>query len=430
MPEQVTSLASTEKARKYLYVINELTKTWRDVSFTLSNFKRATGRYINGGRQAIIPLETATSGAFRFSDPGEAPSEAGTATYDEAVIDFTTMSTSIEYDWHAKLAGQTDKQSFIQLRTKAIADAVEVMGYRWSHAIFMPKTNAVARVKTANITPGVHQLYKEGETTGAGAGGTFGARYIFKKGYLAASANTTTKVCEKGFDGWADSVDRVNDKITTGGLLSSTIANDDYLFWGTKDRTSKGRGLTGLPMIVNDGVDYAVFEGRDRTVAGNEDWQATVSRSFGSGNIELEMINQSINLERKLPGVHTDVVMYGLKVQRLHFQQMATLRRAMLPVSDINGAVYNGGFKALPVDYGDRQLAAMANVEIPDNVMYGLSWDALALAMLSEPVWIDEGEGQFKHIPDTFSWKAHLAGVGQLVSKLPAAHWLTTGITP
>lgn len=428
MPQEyVTNLTSTEKARKYQYVIDGLTKTWVDSNFMLMNLKRAAGaRYSPGGRQAIIPLETATSGSFRFSAPGEPPAEAGTATYDEATIDFTTFSTSIEYDWHAKLASQSNKLAFIQIRTKQVADAAEVLGYRWSHAIFAPKHNAMARLKT-DLGGNQWQLYREDE---AGANGTFGARYLFKTGYASASANLVGTEAERGFDGFTLSFDRVDDTVQFSGLNMGTLTADDYIFWGSKARTSKGRGLTGLPQIVNDGVDFAVFEGRDRTVAGNEDWQAGVIRGFGSGNIERRMMNSMIELDKRI-GMKTDVILYGLKTQLMHFQQMATQRRSMMPVSGMTGGpTFTGGFNALPIDYGDRKIAAMANRENPDSLMYGLNWDCIALAMLAEPTWIDEGEGQMKHIPDSFSWKGHLAGVGQICSKLPSAHWVVQDITP
>lgn len=422
-----TVLGNTVYARKYVYVVNEITKTWRNTSFFLDNVKRMAPKYDQQGRQGIIPLETSGNNGFRFFTPGENLPESGSASYTEATIDFTSWAVTAEYDYHAKLANATNEQSFIRVRMKAVADAVEAMGYHWSHALMMPKTNAVARLKT-NTTGNTWQLYKENES---GANGTFGSRFLFRNGMVSASSTTTGLVCESAFDGTTLGVDYVNDKVTFAGMNPGSLNADDYIYWGTKNRPSKGRGLTGLPVIVDDGTNYAVFEGRNRTTAGNEDWQAGYTGSFGTGNIELEMINQAINQRRRLPGSKTDVVLYGMRTQRMHFQQQSTAKMSMLPVSSIKGGpVFNGGWSGLPVFYADGQMIAMATEEYPDNVMYGLNWEGVALAMMpgGEPTWINEGEGDFKYIDDTTNWRAYLVAVGQLVSKNPALNWQTAGI--
>lgn len=424
-----TTFSNTTLARKYLYLIPEITKTWGKTSFILENIKRMAARYTNQGRQAIITLEKSGNGSFRFMGIGETPAEAGSATYDEATVDFTTLSTTAEYDYHAKLASASDEQSFIRVRLKSVADAVEAIGYRWSHGLFMPKHAAVARLKT-NTTGTTWQLYKDTET---GANGTFGARFLPRNGYVSASANLTGLVTEINFDGTTSGVNYVDDIVTFSGTGTANLQADNYIFWGTKNRPSKGRGITGLPYIVDDGTNYATFEGRDRTAAGNEDWQAGLNESFGTGNIELEMINQAINQRRRLPGSKTDVVIYGMKTQRMHFQQQSTARQSMLPVSNMkSGPVFQGGWSALPVYYGDDVMLAMANEECPDNVMYGLSWEGLGLAIPpgGEPTWINEGEGDFKYVPDTTNWRGYLIAVLQLASKSPQLHWQTNGITP
>lgn len=422
--EQVATFDSVELSRKYLYLVGELTQTWYDNNFLLSWIQRSTGRWSGMGRQAIIPLETAPMGSFAFSGLNGGPPEAGTALFDEAFVDFTTFATSVEFDLHAKEAGETNQQSFINLKLKLVADAVEMMGYRWSHALFVAKNQAMARVKTV-IGGGVVQLYTEGES---GANGTYGARYLFPNGYASASANLTGTAAEVNFDGFTQSVDRINDRATLTGVGVANVIADSYLFWGSKIKTSKGAGVTGLPELVDDGQDFAVFEGRDRTAAGNEDWQSGVDRAFGFGNIEREIMKQMRNLDKRR-GAVTDVVLYSLEAQQLHFDQMKVDRRALVPVNGGEfGPTFQGGFKALPIAYGDRNIAAMANRENPGSFMYGLNWAGLNLSMLRDPKWIDEGEGMWKYVMETYRWRATLTGIGQLASKDPGLHWKTTGM--
>ena len=427
LSDNPTVLANTVYARKYVYVVNEITKTWRNTSFMLDNVKRMAPKFNQQGRQGIIPLETSGNNSFRFFTPGEGPAEAGSASYTEATIDFASMSVTAEYDYHVKLANATNEQSFIRVRMKAVADAVEAMGYHWSHSLMIPKTGAIARLKT-NTAGTTWQLYKENESA---ANGTFGSRYLFRNGMVSASANTAGLDAESAFDGNSLGVDYVNDKVTFSGMNTASLQAGDYIYWGSKYKTSKGRCFTGLPTIVDDGTNYAVFEGRDRTVAGNEDWQAGLDTGFGTGNIELEMIRQAINQKKRLPGSKTDVVLYGMRTQMLHFQQQSAAKQSMLPVSAIKGGpTFTGGWSALPVFYGNDQMLAMATEEYPDNVMYGLNWDGLGLAMMpgGEPTWINEGEGDFKYVPDTTNWRAMLVAVGQFVSKQPALNWQTNGI--
>ena len=45
MPDYPASLAATELARKYQYLVNGLTKLWVQNNFALTNFKRAAGRF-------------------------------------------------------------------------------------------------------------------------------------------------------------------------------------------------------------------------------------------------------------------------------------------------------------------------------------------------------------------------------------------------
>lgn len=423
-----TTYANTTLARKYVYAINAITPTWKQTNFKLENIKRMAARYTPDGRQCIITLENSGNGSFRFMNIGEAPAESGSATYDEALVDFTTWTVSAEWDYHAKKAAATNEQAFIRIRMKSIADAVEAMGYRWSHALNMPKTNAVARIKS-NIAGNKWQLYKDTES---GANGTFGARYLFRKGYASLSATTTGLVAEIDFDGTTVGVDYVNDTVTFAGTGLANVAVDQYIYWGSKARTSKGRGLNGFPVMVDDGTNYATYEGIDRTAAGNEFWQAGLDTGFGTGNIQLEMINQAINRQRALPGTKTDVVFYGLKTQRLHFEQQSVNAQNMLPVSGMpGGPTYVGGWKALPVYYGTDVFMAMATVEDPDDRMYGLNWDGVGLAMLGDPEWLrEDGEAEFRLIANTTSWVGHLIACGQLASKLPALHWQTNGITP
>lgn len=432
MPDYPASLAATELARKYQYLINGLTKLWVQNNFALTNFKRAAGRLASGGRQSIIPLETGTNGSFRFMLPGEAPAEAGTATYDEAIVNFAAWSVSIENDWFAMKAGQTDKQSFINIRTKQVTDAVEVMGNRWSHALFAGPDNAMARIES-DLGAGVFQLYADTDPLG---GGTFGARFMFQNGLLNGSVTKVGYNPDLAGDYTTVSADPILDRVTLTGTglvaLQASVAGGDkpYLFWGSHDRSSMGRGIDGLPKLVNDGVDYAVFEGRDRTAADGVNWQATVHRTFGAGNIEKEILSQMRTLDKRI-AMTTDVIMYGLEVQNMHFEQMAANRRNMIPVTDFKGGpTFSGGFEALPVSYGTRKVAAVSNREIPDFLMYGLNWECVALSMLSDPEWLNEGEGMYKYVPDTTRWKAHLIAAGNVASANPQGNWLTTGITP
>lgn len=427
VPDRPTTYGNTTEARKYLYVYNEIIKTWRQTSFAAENLNRYTARIANGGRQAIIPLETSGNGSFRFMGIGESLPEPGSATYTEAVVDFTTCATTAEFDEWAKAAAETNQQSFIDIKMKAVADATEAIGYRWSHALMIPKTGAVARLK-ANTTGTTWSLYTDTET---GNGGTFGARFLPRNGMVSLSTTTTGLVTEVDFVGATSGVNYIANTATFTGTGTGNLVADQYVYWGTKDRTSKGRALTGLPVIVDDGTNYAVFEGRNRTTAGNEDWQAGYTASFGTGSIELEMINQSINRQLALPGNKTDVVWYGLKTQRLHWQQQSATRQSMMPVSGMkDGPTFMGGWKALPVYYGNDVLLAMATPEYTDNKMYGLNWEGLGLAMLREPQWLNEGEGDFKYITDTMNYRGYIYSIGQLASKLPAMHWQTDGITP
>lgn len=424
MPGQLT-VDRLQAALKEMYLLEPVTRVYRDYNFALSNMEMKAGTLgALGGRSMKFKLENSGVESFRWMSEGEPVAEASIPTWSEATVLLASCSSQIEFDIWSEGYTRSQEASVIRGTAKLLSSCVERFATKLSLSLWGDGTGAMGVVKTVTSAT-VLTLYADGESGGLE---TLGVKAFFKGMKISASANKIGAIAELAFDQELTGVNPSANTITmtsTAGVVTGSI-----LYWGSKVRTSKNRAWNGFRLAFDDGTlaGATSYQGIDRTATGNEFWKGNLETSFGTKNIEAGFI-RNLHLVRKLIRANTDVIITSLGVWRAYFNELKEDRRAVVPVSSQAGLNFHGGFDSLAIHDGKKTVAIVADEEAPAGKAWGFRWSDFFFGRMYEPQWLDKGEGMFKNKAEHLEYAAYFFAIMQVVCRQPQAQWLISDMT-
>lgn len=428
---EILDLSAFSKAMKIRGMFDKQFRQFYVKSFLLENLRRKAGRVPLGGREMEIPLETRGMASIGAQQELEAITEPDNPGFAIAKIPIKTLTGRFQISLHAHLSSKDNRAAWVGGQVKSMSSTVEMFAMGLSRLLHGWGNGVLARVvSVAADTPvaGEHTITLYGDQV-TGGGGTFGTKYMIRGGRLAASATLTGLICEKNADLRIKSVNAAaNTIIVTGSLGTGALilAADDYLFLGSKDRTSKGRAPMGIYGYL-DSTKAATVLGIDRTVAGSEYFDAFRSTAVGGADLENRVQIQADNVHNAL-GLKTQIIMMSMGVWR---KFAADLRGDRRFVTAAETGKYKGGTNMLMYDGADGEpIPIVRDRDVPTGTMWGLHWDSFYLGELHPADWLKQFDEAsiFRQIPDTLGWEAIYAWIGELVCVQPAANWVDLGI--
>lgn len=426
---EIIDLAAFTNALKVNAVFDRQFKQYLAQGFLLENLRRRTGRVRLGGRVMEVSLETrgmASIGAQQELEPISEPDQPG---FRLATIPIKTLTSRFQISLQAHLSSQRDQDAWVSSKMRAMSSTVEMFGQNKSRLLHGWGAAALARVATVTAdTPvvGQHTLVLEPDQ-GASATNTFGPKYMIKGLRLSASATLTGLAVELTFDGRVRSVVRGTNTIIVDGTIGN-LATGHYLFLGSKARPSKGRAPVGIMGYIDDGTILPSVLGIDRTVAGNEFWQARVVPNVGGADLEnqIQIDMDEVFIEN---GGKTDLMLMAMGVWRRFANDLRGDRRY---VSAAETGRYRGGTRMLMYSGADNaDVPITRDRDVPAGTNWGFDFDCWFMGELLAAGWLQQFDERsiFRWVQDHLAWEAVYVWMGECICTCPNKNWVEFGIT-
>jgi hypothetical protein len=428
---EILDLSAFSKAMKIRGMFDKQFRQFYVQGFLLENLRRKGGRVPLGGREMEIPLETRGMASIGAQQELEAITEPDNPAFAIAKIPIKTLTSRFQISLHSHLSSKDNRAAWVGGQIKSMSSTVEMFAMGLSRLLHGWGSGALAKVvSVAADTPvvGEHTITLHADQATL-SGGTFGRKYMIRGGRLAASSSLTGLICEKHADLRVKSIGKTTETIIVTGSLGTgafILAADDYLFLGSKDRTSKGRAPMGVYGYL-DSTKAATVLSIDRTAAGNEYFDAFRSTAVGGADLENRIQIQCDNVMTQI-GLKTQIILMAMGVWR---KFAADLRGDRRFVTAAETGKYKGGTNMLMYDGADGEpIPIVRDRDVPTGTMWGLHWDAFYLGELHPAQWLKQFDESsiFRQIPDTLGWEAIYAWIGELVCVQPAGQWLDLGI--
>lgn len=424
---EVLNLTSFSDAMKVRGLFEKQFDQFRTTSFLLDNFRRRAGKVKLGGRTMEIPLKTRDMASGNFIDEMEFIAEADMPGYEIATVGIKTFTSRFQISHQAHLSSKVDRAAWVGAQMAAMSSTVEASGQILSRALEGYGTAALARVMSFVAGPPI-VITLHPDMTAASAR-THGKKYIERGMRLSASATLTGKLAEKTFDARviAKGGTEAAPTITVDGVLGDLFGDavtGDFLFLGSKERTSKNRAPMGVMGYIDDGTLVPVVLGIDRTAAGNDYWRGEVNISVGGADIENEIQSQVDAVDVSVGG-RTDLIRMAMGVWR---RFAADLRGDRRFVTAAETGKYRGGTKFLMYSGAEgSDIPITRDRDVPTGVMEGFDFRTWYLGTLMEAQWFkhETEAGIFRWVEDQLAWQAIYAWMGELICVKPAANWIS-----
>lgn len=430
MAGETLNLAAFSNAMKVRGMFDKQFRQFYVKSFLLENLRRKAGRVPLGGRTMEIPLETRGMASIGAQQELEAVSEPDNPGFALATIPIKTLTSRFQISLHAHLSSKDNRAAWVGGQMKSMSSTVEMFAMNFSRLLHGWGTGALARVNGAPTadTPvaGQHTIVVDADQS-TGSGGTFGTKYLIKGLRLNASGVLTGLIPDTTANLRILSVTPSTNTIIVDGELGD-LADNDYLILGSRERTSMNRAPMGIYGYIDDGTTVPTVLNINRTTAGNEYWQATVSTTVGGADLENEIQNNCDTIYSNI-GHMTDLILMSLGVWR---KFAADLRGDRRFVTAAETGKYRGGTNMLMYDGADgNAIPITRDRDVPTGTMWGFYWPCWYLGYLLEAQWLKQFDESsiFRRIHDVLGWEAIYAWIGELICTKPAAQWVSKGIT-
>ena len=420
------TIAAVNNALKVV-ALPRIQKQFNNTSFLLNKMKRGVPKLTLGGRSIDLSLKVGGSASFRTLDEMEVLPGAKTARYKLASIPTKTAAAQFSISKQAMLAAKGQEKAWIDVQSEAMSDTTEQFGQRLSQMFFRDGTGAVARVDT---TPGAitaTTFYVAGDQE-TGGDRTFGSKYVIEDMDVSFSANLTGKSAERNASARITIID---DTVAASPLLTidpstGDIADDDYVFIGSKTATSKNRDFMGLFGICDDGTNLATLQGIDRTAAGNSFWKGNLYSSLAAADLENRLRIAADDIQRRNMG-KPGVILTSYGVYRRFSNQLTPGRRF---VAAAESQEYKTGISELGWAYGpSKNIPIEVDKDCPAGCMFLLDMSTLVLGTMGEPTWLDDDGDVLKWDPGLLAYVGVYYAFGELICYAPNRNALLEGIT-
>lgn len=424
MAETIT-VSSLNNALK-VYAHGAQKRQFNNYSMLHSRLKSVAGKAKLGGRTFEISHKHRGGGSWRTLEEMEPLPHPGSPGYTLSTVPTKTWASVVRLSLQGWLASKGQERAWVDGKIDAFNDAVEQGAQRCGQMWFRDGTGAIARVNGNPVVTPTGGTFVVDASMSAGSNDTFGNQYAVPEMRLSASANLTGLQAERTFDARLVDTNDTTLTWTVDGQMGD-LADGDYIFIGSKQRTSKNRDYMGLLGIVDDGTKLATLQGIDRTAAGFSWWQANRLANLGAADLENVWQYMSDEIDRRNRGKISDIITtYG--VRRRFVQDLKTDRR--FNTSPDTGD-YKGGFSSVKwMDGNNRTVDVWVDKDCPNQAAFLLDWSTFAIASLSgDPQWLDQGEGILKWVNDTLGYQAVYFQMGNLITYAPNRNAICLGIT-
>lgn len=420
------TIASVNNALKVVALPRQQ-KQFNNTSFLLNKLKRGVPKLTLGGRTIEMNLKVGGSASFRTMDEMEVLPGAKTARYKNATIPTKTAAAQFSISKQAMLAAKGQEKSWIDVQSEAMSDIVEQFAQRLSQMFFRDGTGAVAMVDSGPGAVTATQFYIADDQSST-AGGTFGSKYLIEDMDISASANLSGKTCERVFSGRITVIDDTTPTAIRLTVDPSTgdIADNDYIFIGTKTATSKNRDFMGLMGIVDSGSRLATLQGIDRTGTGNAFWKGNVYPTLTTADLENKCRIAADDITRRNMG-KPGTILTSFGVYRKFSNQIIPGRRF---TAAAESQEYKAGIKELSWSYGPgKDIPIEVDKDCPKGCLFLLDMSTFVLGTMGEPTWLDDDGDILKWDPGLLGYVGVYYAFGELICYAPNRNALLSGIT-
>jgi hypothetical protein len=409
------TIASDLKKRAAKYYVEQFNNS----NFFVKNIQRKIGKLNASGREYLIPMLLGDPESFGAHREHEAVSSPGASTWDEIAITRKFVDASISLTDQAISASKGNEASWIEAR------AMEEKGM---HRNFMMKFNELwygwgaAAIARVNGVPGLNTFVVDDDQA-AGAGGTFGTKYLRPGMMLSASANLNGYVMERTFHTEVQAVNKTTLTITVQNCRDLT--DDDFILW----EASKNRMPMGLMALVDDGTYVANYGGKDRTVAGNE-WLQSYIVNVGGPIDERDLIDAVDVVDQNI-GVIPTTAFTTSKIINDLAQQYVGDRRFMVNATDAAKAGFTGGWSGVSILLGtENRMNFFADRKCPTGNMFCPNLEDFSAFQTEDPHWLTAPGGSvYTRIEGTRDYIATWVYDVEYVNERPMAAIRFYGIT-
>ena len=437
MTGEVVNMASFSNNMKVNDVFGKQFKQYVTSSFLLENIKTKPARVKPGGRTMEVSFQTRGNTSYGNQnelEPISPPDQIGAALGNCSVH---TMTARWQISLQTLLSSKGDKLAWVDARMENMDSLIKNFAQHLSRQLHADGTACLARVKTVTAdTPSAgYVTYVLEPDQGANADRSFSTKYMARGMPISGSATKTGQTIERTDRPRVFSIDRLNDTIICDGVTGvgdivgesgAGVGDGDYLFYGPPDRPSKGRAPMGIMGYVNDGTDTPIVMGIDRTVAGNEYFQAKYFSGIGTLDLENQIQMAIDEMGIDIDG-ETDLMLMALKVWRRWANTMRGERRF---VTAAETGKYKGGVDMLMWSGRGKAIPITTHRDVPATTIWGLNWDSFFWAELLAPGWLQQFDEKsiFRWVQEYLVWQAVYAQMGNLLCVCPAQNWQLNGV--
>lgn len=407
-----------------------ITKKW-----LLENYEKQAAQLRIDGRTVEVPFETRLPQSFGGQLEHEGYSAPDMPAAALGTVSPATLTASMGISLQALMQSTgNNKASWIAARLHTMERIADSFGQNQSRLAHGDGSGALARVKGSPSadTPvtGQHTIHLDPDQDAA-SGYTFGLRYIERGMPLCASATKTGTALStlKTASLRVLSVDRSDPDdpvmICTGTI--GTLADNDYLFWGSRERPSKGRMPSGLWAALLD-ANVPTYLGIDRSDDANDWFRPHVVEGVGSSPLERE-IQAAYDQVVSTHGGDPSVLLFNMGVWRRFAEELRVDRQF---VTAAETGKYKGGTKMLVWNGADSDCYIVKDRDVPAGCILGLDWTTHKQGTLLDAGWLGGqkglGENIFQRVPGVLEYVAVMVWMGQHFCIDPGKNFVLRGI--
>lgn len=205
-------------------------------------------------------------------------------------------------------------------------------------------------------------------------------------------------------------VDPINLTIEVGTAV--TVSDNANIYREDVYSASTNPELAGLPQGSDDGTDFATFQ--NITIASNPLYKGIVYDASGS-NFALDMLLRMDQRTRTRGGNRSKVLVSNEAQQRKYVDLVVPHIEYKQGQDD-----YGIGFDMVPKVMGKTWLT---DIDCPEDVMYGMNWDALRLGTL-RPYSLDlRGGDKLRDLEDVDAYEFRHTFYGNLIYRDRRDFW-------
>lgn len=366
-----------------------------------------------GGRRAVLSLHMGRSSGVGARATGGTLPTAGVQGYAEERVPTRRMYGRIQINGDVIAAMRSDDSSFtraVESETKGMTDDVK---RDYNRQIWGTSNGVIAAAgTTANSTT----LQLAATTTRTQL------RQLSDVGLIDIGVVADVDSVIAGTT--VGAIDYTNKTVVIGTAVTTTVATLHKVFRAGMGGggASAGIELTGLQSIV--AATGALFN-IDPSTAAYAHWASYVSDNSGtnrsiSENLAASVI-QNVVIES---GKEPSLVVSSDGVHRSYANLLTSLKRVVMPNLNLKG-----GFKGLSVTAGGAELSLVWDRDCPENSMFFLNPDHLALYSMSDWDWMSKDGAVLSRKADLDAYEATIFRYSELTTDQRNAHGLLKDIT-